>query len=89
MTNVPNDIRNAWADVYKLFDVSYGMDGSPGAWEKYWNTATELVKQYGDEIPLLELFEATAHMLEIFVKRRETGNKTLYWRADEDYPYPN
>ena len=28
VTNVPQTIRDAWADVYRLFDVSYNMNGS-------------------------------------------------------------
>ena len=88
MTNVPDNIRSAWADVYKLFDVSYNMDESDEAWKQFWDMANKLVVKYGDEIPLLELFESVAHILEIVVARRKTGNESLYWRKDEDYPYP-
>ena len=88
MTNVPQNIRDAWADVYKLFDVSYNMDGSEQAWEEYWNKANALIVKYGDEVPLLELLEQVAHMLEIFVAMRETGNSILYWGKGEAYPYP-
>lgn len=88
MTNVPQTIRDAWADVYKLFDISYNMDGSEDAWVQYWKQANELIQKYGDEVPLLEMLEQVAHMLEIFVARRKTGNSILYWDKDEDYPYP-
>lgn len=89
MTNVPDRIREAWADVYRLFDVSYGMDGSEQAWEQYWNRVNELIQKYGDEIPLLFVLEGTAKMIEFFVKIREKPkNESLPWRADEDYPYP-
>ena len=89
MTNVPSTIRNAWADAYKLFDISYGMDGREEAWKKYWDTANELTKKYGDEIPMLEMFEAIAHMIEHFVKQREKPkNESLLWQANEPYPYP-
>lgn len=88
MTNVPQTIREAWADVYKLFDLNYNMDGSDEAWILYWKQANELIQKYGDEIPLLEMFEEVAHLLEIFVARRKTGNSTLYWGKDEHYPYP-
>lgn len=87
MTNVPEKIREAWADVYRLFDVSYQMDGSQEAWIQYWNKANKLVQKYGDEIPLLELLESVANMIAKFCKDRET-NSSLTWDKDEDYPYP-
>lgn len=87
MTNVPEKIRDAWSDVYRLFDISYKMDGSQDAWIQYWDKANKLVQKYGDEIPLLELLESVAHMLEKFCKDREK-NQSLTWKKDEDYPYP-
>jgi len=88
MTNVPQTIRDAWADVYKLFDLNFNMDGSEEAWILYWKQANELIQKYGDEVPLLEMLEEVAHLLEIFVARRKTGNSILYWGKDEHYPYP-
>ena len=88
MTNVPEKIREAWKDVYVLFDTSYSMDGSDEAWKQYWDKANKLVAKYGDEVPLLELLEQVAHMIEIFVARRKTGNPILYWGKGEDYPHP-
>lgn len=87
MTNVPEKIREAWADVYRLFDVSYQMDGSDKAWIEYWDKANKLIQKYGDEIPLLELLESVANMIAKFCKDRET-NSSLTWDKDEDYPYP-
>ena len=88
MTNVPQKIRDAWADIYKLFDVSYSMDGSDKAWEQYWNKATELIKKYGDDVPMVDILTSVAHMLEFFVEQRKPKNESLPWKADEDYPYP-
>ena len=88
MTNVPQPVRDAWADIYKLFDVSYNMDGSDDAWIQYWERANALIKKHGDEIPLLQMCEAIAGMLETFCNQRKTGNKSLSWNKDEDYPYP-
>ena len=88
MTNVPENIREAWKEVYVLFDVTYNMDGSEQAWIEYWDKANKLIQKYGEEVPLLELLEQVAHMIEIFVERRKTGNTSLYWGKDEPYPYP-
>lgn len=88
MTNVPEPIREAWKEVYKLFDVSYNMDGSEQSWIVYWEQANKLIQKYGDDIPLLEMFTAIAHMIEVFVNQRKTDNKCLTWNVDEDYPHP-
>ncbi|MBP5442259.1 MAG: hypothetical protein J6Y60_03380 [Treponema sp.] len=88
MTNVPDYIREAWKDIYILFDSNFAMDGSEDAWEKFWLAGCELIKKHGDNVPLMEIIEAIAHMLESFVNERKTGNKTLLWDKDEDYPHP-
>ena len=88
MTNVPQEIRDAWADVYRLFDMNYGMDGSKQAWTTYWEQANKLIQKYGG-IPLLETCESVAHMIETFVKQREKPvNESLPWKKNEAYPYP-
>ena len=76
MTNVPEPIRNAWKDLYILFDRHYSMDGSEEQWEKYWLEAMELIKKH-DGIPLLDLIEATAKQIEAFVKQRNEQNKSV------------
>ena len=92
MTNVPQPIRDAWADVYTLFDVSYKMDGSEEAWQKYWDKANELIQKYDDIVPLIDIFEAVGKMLATLIENRtvrpQKDNKSLPWKADEDYPYP-
>lgn len=88
MTNVPQEIRDAWADVYRLFDVSYNMDGSEEAWKTFWERANELIRKYDDDIPLLELLESIAHMIEIFINQRKTENQCLRWDKREGYPHP-
>ena len=93
MTNVPQTIRDAWADVYRLFDVSYGMDGSDQAWETYWNKANEIVLKYANDIPLLPLLISVSEIIKHLVderksKQAENEQKILPWGKDEDYPYP-
>ena len=88
MTNVPEIIRNALADAYKLFDVSFNMTGTDDEWEQYWKHGTEMVKKYGDEIPLLKLLMAYAGIIETVINQRKTGNRSLLWNKDENYPHP-
>ena len=88
MTNVPEKIREAWKEVYVLFDTSYDMRNTQQEWIDYWDRANKLVQKYGDDIPLLELLIAVSHMLEKFNAIRGYGDVSLEWKADEDYPYP-
>ena len=46
MTNVPNNIREMWADVYKLFDINYKMPNTKEAWEQFWKQGVEIVEKY-------------------------------------------
>ena len=88
MTNVPENIRQCWKELYILFDTNYNMDGSDAAWEQYWNTVADMIKKYGDDVPLLGVAEAIAHMIECFLNQRKTGNQSLVWAKDEEYPHP-
>ena len=71
MTNVPENIRSAWADVYKLFDANYNMDGSNASWIMYWHQAVKLIDKYGEDISLMEILEAVSSMLAEIIKKRE------------------
>lgn len=85
MTNVPQKIRDAWKEIYVLFDMSYGsVDGTEEAWTAYWNKASEIYEKYKQDIDLTKIIEAVVDMLEQGIEH----NKTLFWKADEDYPYP-
>jgi hypothetical protein len=88
MTNVPDKIREAWKDLYVLFDTSYEMHGSDKEWLEYWDKANKLVQKYGDEIPLLEMVIAIGHMIEKFNADRGFGTVPLEWPKGEEYPYP-
>ena len=47
MTNVPNEIRVIWTDLYKLFDKHFAMDiHSQEGWDAYWKDAIALVEKY-------------------------------------------
>ena len=88
MTNVPQEIRDALADAYRLFDVSFLMTGTEEEWKLYWDKANKLIQKYGDEIPLLRLLEAYAGIIESRLNEQKTDNKSLMWGKDEDYPHP-
>lgn len=92
MTNVPQPIRDAWTDVYVLFDTSFKMDNSEKDWQDYWEKASKLIEKHGNTVDLVEMFTAVAHILEHFIKQREEQakkpNESLPWKPDEDYPYP-
>ena len=88
MTNVPDNIREALADAYRLFDVSYLMTGTEDEWKQYWDKANKLIQKYGDDIPLLNLLVGYAGIIENQINYRKTNNKSLMWDKDEDYPHP-
>ena len=88
MTNVPSDFRDAIAEVYKLFDVSFTMEGTEDDWKQYWDRGNKLIQKYGDDIPILRLLEAYAGIIETHITEVKTGNKSLLWDKDEDYPHP-
>lgn len=88
MTNVPDNIRTALADAYKLFDVSYQMTGTDEEWKQYWDKANIMIQKYGDDIPLLFLLDGYAYIIQEAVEKRNTGNAILTWDKDEEYPHP-
>lgn len=47
MTNVPDTIREMWADLYRLFDSHYLMPNTPDAWNAYWDKAKDIYEKYG------------------------------------------
>lgn len=87
MTNVPQELRDFWKELYILFDTSYVMDGSDKSWETYWSKATDLIKKYGTEIDIIEMIDAVANLLKQVIGRRN-GEQTLMWDKGEPYPHP-
>ena len=70
MTNVPDIIREAISEAYKLFDSSYRMNGTDDEWVAYWNQAGALIKKY-EPIPLFELFYGYSEIIETAVNNRK------------------
>lgn len=63
MTNVPNDIREMWADVYRLFDVNYNMTNDAESWKKFWDQAEQLNKKHNNYY-LMALVMIVSDMIE-------------------------
>lgn len=63
MTNVPNDIREMWADVYRLFDLNYNMKNDAESWQKFWEQAEQLNKKHNNYY-LMALVMIVSDMIE-------------------------
>ena len=64
MTNVPDDIRTLWTDLYKLFDVHFKMDiHSITDWNAYWADAQKIWEKSGREKAVLSLVTDTADLI--------------------------
>ncbi len=71
MTNVPDDIRALWVDVYKMFDLHYRMDiASTNAWEAFWHDSAEIWDKYGRKDAVVGLLASVADLLKEY---RESG----------------
>lgn len=78
MTNVPNDIREMWADLYRFYDINYKMPNTPEAWLHFWKQAEELKLKYPDQDRLHEFVMVIMEMLEDDRKpKQETHPCTL------------
>lgn len=78
MTNVPNEIREMWADVYKLFDLNYNIPNTAEAWSKFWNQAEEIRQKY-DNPHLGVMIIVVSEMIEYHIT-----NKILHPCSLED-----
>jgi hypothetical protein len=64
MTNVPDDIRTLWTDLYKLFDVHFKMDvHSITDWNVYWADAQKIWEKSGRDKAVLSLVTDTADLI--------------------------
>ena len=55
MTNLPNDIRQMWADAYKLHDIHAKMQNTAEDWELFWKDAREISEKYGGHPLVVQL----------------------------------
>lgn len=76
MTNVPQDIRDMWADIYRLFDLHYNMDNTAEAWKKFWDQAGELQEKYKNP-HLLGMVMVVSDMIEYHIIDKKLHPCTL------------
>ena len=76
MTNVPNEIREMWADVYRLFDVNYNMPNTADAWKKFWDQAEQLREKYG-QYQIGALLIVVSDLIEYHITDKQLHPHTL------------
>lgn len=73
-TNVPDDVRAMWTDLYRFFDTHYLMNtSSVEAWTEFWQTGADLTLKH-EKIPCtFDFVNVIAEMLtKIAAGRKKT-----------------
>ena len=71
MTNVPDNLRAMWTDLYRFFDVNYLMPNTADAWQAFWKTGEDLYKKHGLYPYFLPMINIIAEMIEYRQKHEE------------------
>lgn len=74
MTNVPENLREMWSDVYKLFDINYKMENTPASWNRYWDQVEQLIKKHNRYPYVMDLARIVSEMIEYRMKSETNGN---------------
>jgi hypothetical protein len=69
MTNVPNELRDVWKEIYVLFDTHYKMENTVSAWDGFWEEAKAIMDRHSD-LQLLELIVAVSEMISDRMKEK-------------------
>ena len=64
MTNVPQNIRDMWTDIYVLFDTHYNMKNDAESWKKFWERTAEIREKHKDIPGVGNLILIVSEMLE-------------------------
>lgn len=75
MTNVPNDLRDMWTDLYKLFDVHYLMENTVEEWGKFLKHAQEVWEKHNRNERLMSMINIVIDMIGDRIKADEKGVK--------------
>lgn len=70
MTNVPDELREVWKEIYVLFDTHYQMPNTAESWDGFWKEAEEIMNKH-DDMNLLELILAVSEMIADKMRERE------------------
>lgn len=71
MTNVPNDIREIWREVYILFDTHYLMPNTAESWTAFWDDANKLYEKYGKNELLIGMLVMASSIIEHRMKQEQ------------------
>ena len=63
-TNVPENVRQMWREVYILFDTHYLMDVSKQeSWDSFWSGGRQILEKYKDIPSVIELLGVTSELI--------------------------
>lgn len=62
-TNVPQEIRTIWTDLYKLFDIFYKMPNTEADWLRYWDAGKKIWEQAGKNDHVMEALTVMADVI--------------------------
>lgn len=73
MTNVPQNLRDLWSDIYILFDRNYLMPNTQEAWDSFWKQAMQIQSKYENECPyLFKMFDVVTTIIESRMRQEES-----------------
>lgn len=64
MTNVPNNLREMWSDVYKLFDMNYLIPNTEEGWGSFWEQALKLYDKYNRSKSIIQMVITVTDLIE-------------------------
>ena len=74
-TNVPDDIREMWKDVYVLFDTHFNMDtDDQDAWNAFWAEAMKVNEKHLAIPCVIDLLTTVSEMIAKFSTKRKGVN---------------
>ena len=71
MTNVPNNLREMWADFYRLFDMYYLLKNTEAEWNQYWAAAVSLYNKYGKSERVMDMLTLISEMISDRIKQEQ------------------
>ena len=75
-TNVPDNIREMWKDVYVLFDKHFMMDASnQDEWSAFWEEAAKINEKHLQIPCVIDLLSTVAEMIAKFSCGRKRRNE--------------